>query len=131
MSDQDFSDNEIDVESAASPGNSSIGGANSDSKRQARAQHNALERRRRDNIKDMYTSLKDEIPNFSNDRASRAQILKKTIDQIQDSNAEVEELNQELKQIEETNQKLRAQIQQKQALKERCGAAEPSTSTST
>lgn len=46
-----------------------MGGDNlSDSKRQARAQHNALERRRRDNIKDMYTSLKEEIPNFSNDR---------------------------------------------------------------
>ncbi|KAI1720920.1 helix-loop-helix DNA-binding domain-containing protein [Ditylenchus destructor] len=114
MSDNEFSDNEIDVESAASPslsGNAPI----HDSKRQARAQHNALERRRRDNIKDMYTSLKDEIPNFSNDRASRAQILKKTIEQIQDSNAEVEELNRELKQIEETNQKLRAQIQEKQA----------------
>lgn len=53
---------------------SSIGGGSEsnvpDSKRQARAQHNALERRRRDNIKDMYTSLKDEIPNFSNDRVS-------------------------------------------------------------
>uniref|UniRef100_A0A915CWP1 BHLH domain-containing protein n=1 Tax=Ditylenchus dipsaci TaxID=166011 RepID=A0A915CWP1_9BILA len=76
-------------------------------------------RRRRDNIKDMYTSLKDEIPNFSNDRASRAQILKKTIDQIQESNAEVEELNKELKQIEETNRKMREKLQQKKAMKER------------
>lgn len=40
----------------------------SEHKKQARAQHNALERRRRDNIKDMYGSLKDEIASFSSDR---------------------------------------------------------------
>uniref|UniRef100_A0A914DFT1 BHLH domain-containing protein n=1 Tax=Acrobeloides nanus TaxID=290746 RepID=A0A914DFT1_9BILA len=70
MSDNDYSDIEIDVEES---GNSqSALGSNdpnlSDSKRHARAQHNALERRRRDNIKDMYTSLKDEIPNFNSER---------------------------------------------------------------
>lgn len=39
-----------------------------DSKRHARAQHNALERRRRDNIKDMYGALKDAIPGMKSER---------------------------------------------------------------
>ncbi|KAH7719756.1 Helix-loop-helix DNA-binding domain containing protein [Aphelenchoides avenae] len=120
MSDQEYSDGELDVDSGASPAPSSMGDAhNSDSKKHARAQHNALERRRRDNIKDMYTSLKDEIPNFSNERASRAQILKKTIEQIDEYNNEVQELDSELKQIEEGNEKLRQQIAELKAARER------------
>ena len=116
MSDQDFSDNDIEIECSSSPANSMGDNNNlSDSKRQARAQHNALERRRRDNIKDMYTSLKDEIPNFSNDRASRAQILKKTIDQIQESNSEIAQINKELKEIQESNDKIRKAIQEKKS----------------
>lgn len=39
-----------------------------DTKKHARAQHNALERRRRDNIKDMYGALKDTIPGMSSER---------------------------------------------------------------
>lgn len=39
-----------------------------DPKRHARAQHNALERRRRDNIKDMYSSLRDAVPEMNSER---------------------------------------------------------------
>lgn len=48
----------------------SLDGVLDDHKRHARAQHNALERRRRDNIKDMYTSLKDAVPDMQNERVS-------------------------------------------------------------
>ncbi|OWA51231.1 putative Protein max [Hypsibius exemplaris] len=52
-----------------------------------RAVHNALERKRRDHIKDMFTQLKDSVPNMAGEKmsnkASRAQILKKACDYIQ------------------------------------------------
>uniref|UniRef100_A0A183BYE7 BHLH domain-containing protein n=1 Tax=Globodera pallida TaxID=36090 RepID=A0A183BYE7_GLOPA len=111
MSDQDFSDDGMDEYSGVSPAPSSTTTDQiSDSKRQARAQHNALERRRRDNIKDMYCSLKDEIPNFTNDRASRAQILKKAIDTIQKSQNEMCDLKEEIEKLEEMNTSIRNQI---------------------
>uniref|UniRef100_A0A0N5B132 BHLH domain-containing protein n=1 Tax=Syphacia muris TaxID=451379 RepID=A0A0N5B132_9BILA len=53
-----------------------------DPKRHARTQHNELERRRRNNIKDMYNALKDSIPGMKNERASRAVILKKAVELI-------------------------------------------------
>ncbi|XP_015907960.3 protein max isoform X2 [Parasteatoda tepidariorum] len=48
-----------------------------------RAHHNALERKRRDHIKDSFSSLREALPSFQNDKASRAQILKKAADYIQ------------------------------------------------
>lgn len=74
----------------------------------------------------MYSSLKDEIPNFSNDRvrnvnnfqnkifclqASRAQILKKAIETIQTSNTEMRELTEEIEKLEEMNRELRKKIE--------------------
>jgi len=52
-----------------------------------RAHHNALERKRRDHIKDSFTSLKDSVPSLhgekvSQAKASRAQILKKAAEYI-------------------------------------------------
>lgn len=49
-----------------------------------RAHHNALERKRRDHIKDSFTSLRDSVPSLQGEKvASRAQILKKAADYIQ------------------------------------------------
>ena len=49
-----------------------------------RAHHNALERRRRDHIKDSFTGLRDAIPTMrGGDKSSRAQILKKASEYIQ------------------------------------------------
>merc|ERR1712212_641708 len=47
-----------------------------------RAHHNALERKRRDHIKDSFTGLKDSIPALQGDKTSRAQILKKASEYI-------------------------------------------------
>jgi len=112
MSDNEYYSDEIDIESNnASPANAGL----DDFKKHARAQHNALERRRRDNIKDMYTSLKDEISNFSNsERASRAHILKKTIEQIEGQKAEVQDLDEEVNQLRKQNAKLLAEIQERE-----------------
>lgn len=53
-----------------------------------RAHHNALERKRRDHIKDSFNGLKDSIPSMQGNEkmsraSSRAQILKKATDYIQ------------------------------------------------
>jgi Max protein len=48
-----------------------------------RAHHNALERKRRDHIKESFTGLRDAIPTLAaGDKSSRAQILKKASDYI-------------------------------------------------
>ncbi|XP_054154239.1 protein max-like isoform X4 [Oppia nitens] len=47
-----------------------------------RAHHNALERKRRDHIKDSFSSLRDAVPSLNGEKASRAQILKKAAEYI-------------------------------------------------
>ncbi|XP_076441944.1 protein max-like [Babylonia areolata] len=48
-----------------------------------RAHHNALERKRRDHIKDSFHNLRDSVPTVHGEKVSRAQILKKAADYIQ------------------------------------------------
>ncbi|XP_036437884.1 protein max isoform X2 [Colossoma macropomum] len=48
-----------------------------------RAHHNALERKRRDHIKDSFHSLRDSVPTLQGEKASRAQILDKATEYIQ------------------------------------------------
>ncbi|XP_064621822.1 protein max-like isoform X2 [Lineus longissimus] len=48
-----------------------------------RAHHNALERKRRDHIKESFSSLRDSVPALHGEKVSRAQILKKASDYIQ------------------------------------------------
>ncbi|XP_029586147.1 protein max isoform X5 [Salmo trutta] len=62
-----------------------------DSDADKRAHHNALERKRRDHIKDSFSSLRDSVPALQGEKvskqsvkqASRAQILDKATDYIQ------------------------------------------------
>ncbi|XP_076036673.1 protein max-like isoform X3 [Oratosquilla oratoria] len=48
-----------------------------------RAHHNALERKRRDHIKDSFCSLRDSVPSLQGEKSSRAQILKKASEYIE------------------------------------------------
>ncbi|XP_035676945.1 protein max-like isoform X7 [Branchiostoma floridae] len=55
-----------------------------DSDADKRAHHNALERQRRDHIKNSFSSLRDAVPALQGEKqASRAQILNKATDYIQ------------------------------------------------
>ncbi len=47
-----------------------------------RAHHNALERRRRDHIKDSFHGLRDCIPSLVGEKVSRAHILNKATEYI-------------------------------------------------
>ncbi|GAV08038.1 hypothetical protein RvY_17794 [Ramazzottius varieornatus] len=85
-----------------------------------RAVHNALERKRRDHIKDMFTQLKDSVPHLAGEKslptkASRAQILKKACEYIQmmrrrnfTSAKELEELTQQVDRTKRQIAKLEA-----------------------
>ncbi|KAL0269704.1 UNVERIFIED_CONTAM: hypothetical protein PYX00_007343 [Menopon gallinae] len=54
------------------------------SQAEKRAHHNALERKRRDHIKDSFSCLRDSVPALNSEKvASRAQILKKAAEYIQ------------------------------------------------
>jgi len=49
-----------------------------------RSHHNALERKRRDHIKESFNGLRDSVPSLQGEKASRAQILNKATEYIQD-----------------------------------------------
>ncbi|KAL9887270.1 protein max-like [Glossina fuscipes fuscipes] len=55
-----------------------------------RAHHNALERKRRDHIKESFTNLREAVPSLKGEKASRAQILKKTTDCIQNMRRKIQ-----------------------------------------
>lgn len=81
MSDEDRdvdieSDEDDDDESGASGGYMTLA--------EKRAHHNALERKRRDHIKESFHSLRDSVPSLLGEKvkASRAQILKQATDYI-------------------------------------------------
>ncbi|XP_054154237.1 protein max-like isoform X2 [Oppia nitens] len=85
MSDED---KDVDIESDDEDlcSSASISGDNSRnntfSQADKRAHHNALERKRRDHIKDSFSSLRDAVPSLNGEKASRAQILKKAAEYI-------------------------------------------------
>uniref|UniRef100_A0A1B0C6U9 Protein max n=1 Tax=Glossina palpalis gambiensis TaxID=67801 RepID=A0A1B0C6U9_9MUSC len=55
-----------------------------------RAHHNALERKRCDHIKESFTNLREAVPSLKGKKASRAQILKKTTDCIQNMRRKIQ-----------------------------------------
>uniref|UniRef100_A0A1B0BP29 Protein max n=1 Tax=Glossina palpalis gambiensis TaxID=67801 RepID=A0A1B0BP29_9MUSC len=55
-----------------------------------RAHHNALERKRRDHIKESFTNLREAVPSLKGEKACRAQILKKTTDCIQNMRRKIQ-----------------------------------------
>ncbi|CAH0551828.1 unnamed protein product [Brassicogethes aeneus] len=83
-------DRDIDVESdegddsdSRHPTSRQSAGNQYFSQAEKRAHHNALERKRRDHIKDSFSSLRDSVPSLNGEKvASRAQILKKAAEYI-------------------------------------------------
>ncbi|XP_008481166.1 protein max isoform X2 [Diaphorina citri] len=76
-----------------------------------RAHHNALERKRRDHIKDSFSSLRDSVPSLQGEKvASRAQILKKAADYIQFMRRKNASHQQDIDDLKRQNAILEAQI---------------------
>ncbi|XP_065213946.1 protein max-like isoform X1 [Planococcus citri] len=76
-----------------------------------RAHHNALERKRRDHIKDSFTSLRESVPSLQGEKvASRAQILKKAADYIQFMRRKNSAHQQDIDDLKRQNVLLESQI---------------------
>merc|ERR1711963_932090 len=76
-----------------------------------RAHHNALERKRRDHIKDSFTGLRDAISTMrGGDKSSRAQILKKASEYIQYMRRKNSVNQTDLDDLKRQNSHLEAQI---------------------
>jgi len=75
-----------------------------------RALHNAMERKRRDSIKDSFRGLQECIPTLRGDKTSRAQVLKKTGDYIAHMQKKITIHQDEIKELKNQNQSLEAQI---------------------
>ncbi|KAJ8962788.1 hypothetical protein NQ318_001187 [Aromia moschata] len=111
-------DRDIDVESDegddsdsrhATPRQSS--GSQYYSQAEKRAHHNALERKRRDHIKDSFSSLRDSVPALNGEKvASRAQILKKAAEYILFMRKKNSSHQQDIEDLKRQNNLLEAQI---------------------
>ncbi|XP_022105312.1 protein max-like [Acanthaster planci] len=75
-----------------------------------RAHHNALERKRRDHIKDSFNSLRDAVPNLEGEKASRAQILNKATEYIQFMRRKNNSHQSDIDGLKRQNQQLDQQI---------------------
>jgi len=75
-----------------------------------RALHNAMERKRRDSIKDSFRGLQECIPTLRGDKTSRAQVLKKTGDYIVHMQKKISSHQDEIKELKTQNTQLETQI---------------------
>ncbi|XP_038109225.1 protein max isoform X1 [Culex quinquefasciatus] len=113
--DIDSDDGEDSDNTKSQPRNSS--GGQFYSQAEKRAHHNALERKRRDHIKDSFTSLRDSVPSLQgekvskrSEKASRAQILKKAAEYIQFMRRKNNSHQQDIDDLKRQNSLLETQI---------------------
>ncbi|XP_045453344.1 protein max [Melitaea cinxia] len=111
-------DRDIDIESDAENDSDSrphargsFSGSGYYSQAEKRAHHNALERKRRDHIKDSFSSLRDSVPALQGEKvASRAQILKKAAEYIQFMRRKNNAHQQDIDDLRRQNNVLETQI---------------------
>ncbi|XP_062523910.1 protein max-like [Corticium candelabrum] len=68
-----------------------------------RAHHNALERKRRDHIKDSFVSLRDAIPEIAGEKASRGQVLNKATAYIETLRKKTQEHEKDIEALKKQN----------------------------
>ncbi|XP_037341653.2 protein max-like isoform X2 [Pungitius pungitius] len=81
-----------------------------DSDADKRAHHNALERKRRDHIKDSFHGLRDSVPALQGEKASRAQILDKATEYIQYMRRKNHSHQQDIDDLKKQNAALEQQV---------------------
>ncbi|CAL4068057.1 unnamed protein product, partial [Meganyctiphanes norvegica] len=112
-----MSDEERDIDIESDEDESLAGGTRGEyqfaSQAEKRAHHNALERKRRDHIKDSFCSLRDSVPSLQGEKvgtASRAQILKKAADYIEFMRRKNSAHQQDIDDLKRQNNLLETQI---------------------
>ncbi|CAM9841160.1 protein max-like isoform X2 [Lethenteron reissneri] len=96
-----------------------------------RAHHNALERKRRDHIKDSFHGLRDSIPAIQGEKASRALILNKATDYIQHMKRRNNSHQQDIDDLKKQNSLLEQQVralEKARVSKQQAGTSSPSGS---
>jgi len=104
-------DQDIDIESDDDDTSSSIGGKEYPFETDKKAHHNALERKRRDHIKESFIGLRDCLPSMKREKASRAQILKQATDYIQFMTKKNSSIQKDIDNMRKQNHTLRVQVQ--------------------
>ncbi|XP_050597809.1 protein max-like isoform X2 [Bombus affinis] len=108
-------DRDIDIESDESDESDSrqkhLNNSQYYSQAEKRAHHNALERKRRDHIKDSFSRLRDCVPTLQGEKvASRTQILKKAVEYIQFMRRKNSSHDQDINDLIRQNDLLESQI---------------------
>jgi len=103
-------DQDIDIESDDDDTSSSLGGNQFLSEADKKAHHNALERKRRDHIKESFVSLRDTIPTLRREKTSRAQILKHATEYIQFMSKKNNAIQKDIDSMKRQNQFLKQQV---------------------
>lgn len=81
------------------------------SKEERRAEHNAIERARRENLNHKFQSLAQALPNLSNyRRPSKSQIVEKALDWVKQGIAREERYRYQILQLQRENKRLLAQL---------------------
>lgn len=101
---------DVDVESDEDDERSRRESGGRDMSLDRRAHHNALERKRRDHIKDSFTGLRDAIPTMQGDKSSRAQILRKAAEYISFMRRKQSTNQQDIEDLRRQNSHLDKQI---------------------
>lgn len=82
-----------------------------DSDSTKRSHHNALERKRRDHIKESFNGLRDSVPSLNGEKASRAQILNKATEYIQTMTKKNQRFKSDIDDLNKQNTDLENKIQ--------------------
>ncbi|XP_013386986.1 protein max [Lingula anatina] len=106
---------DIDIESDEEEDEMGLDGNQSNvtqfmSQAEKRAHHNALERKRRDHIKESFHSLRDSIPSLQGEKVARSQILKKASEYIQFMRRKNNTHHQDLEDLKRQNSVLDQQV---------------------
>ncbi|KAH9370645.1 hypothetical protein HPB48_008747 [Haemaphysalis longicornis] len=95
-----------------------------------RAHHNALERQRRDNIKDSFAALRDAVPTIPGGKVSRPQILKAATKYIQTMERRNTLGRRDIEDLKRHNKLLDAQIRALEEIKAASAGSSPAASRS-
>ncbi|KAI8082006.1 uncharacterized protein B0P05DRAFT_538989 [Gilbertella persicaria] len=123
---------QIESEDIESPGNyNSRSRRTSLNKAERRAEHNAIERARRECLNSKFQQLAEALPNLQNHRRpSKGQIVEKALDWVKQNMSKEDRYQYQIMQLQNENKRLMSQISMAQQEKSKSGIITPPVSSS-
>ncbi|ORZ00948.1 hypothetical protein BCR43DRAFT_160249 [Syncephalastrum racemosum] len=91
------------------------------SKAERRAEHNAIERARRESLNSKFQQLAHALPNLQNDRRpSKGTIIERTLEYVKNTTQKDERYKHHIRQLRKENQMLRKQLKHEREMEARC-----------